>query len=101
MARTYPDTPAGRSRRLKDADDALMSRRGHRMSWKRWRKGTISGGGNWLSAPGWEGVCTRCWDTVHVVSLSNGAGQNGSAYTSYTDANGTHRSFRQCRGGRR
>lgn len=98
MPRTYPDTQAGRSRALRDRDNASMSRRGHRMSWSRWRKGTLAGGGNWLNAPGWEGTCTRCGDVLHVVSLSN------SAYTSCTDIYGTPRSFRQCRpvrGGRR
>jgi hypothetical protein len=94
-ARAYPDTQAGRSRRLRDGDDASMSRRGHRVSWKRWRKGTLSGGGNRLNAPGWEGVCTRCGDTVHVVSL------DGGVMRAITDAYGTPRSFRQCKGGRR
>jgi hypothetical protein len=95
-ARTYPDTQAGRSRALRDADDTSMSRRGHRMSWKRWRKGTLEGGGNWLNAPGWEGTCQRCGDTIHVVSLGNGVG-----YMSYTDIYGRHRGFRQCKSGRR
>lgn len=96
MARTYPDTPAGRSRQLRDADDASMSRRGHHMTWRRWRKGTIQGGGNWLSAPGWEGYCARCGDTIHVVSL-----ESGVAYTSITGADGRHHGYRQCRGRRR
>jgi len=96
MARSYPDTPAGRSRRMRDTDDASLSAKGHRMRWNRWRKGTLQGGGNWLNAPGWEGTCARCGDVLHVVSLSDRV-----AYTSYTDIYGTNRSFRQCKRGRR
>ena len=91
MARNYPDTQAGRSRYLRDCDDALMARNGHRMRWNRWRKGTLQGGGNWLSAPGWEGWCSRCGDTIHVVALSDGV-----AYTSITGADGRQHGFRKC-----
>jgi hypothetical protein len=65
------------------------------MSWSRWRKGTLEGGGNWLNAPGWEGTCQRCGDVLRVVSLEH------TGYTSCTDIYGTHRDFRQCKSGRR
>jgi hypothetical protein len=95
MARSYPDTPAGRSRRLRDADGAHMTRNGHQMTWRRWRKG-ILGQGNWLGSPGWEGRCRRCGDTVHVASL-----EGNVCYRSVTDAGGKQCSFRHCRGRRR
>ena len=66
------------------------------MKWGRWRKGDFFDGGNCLNAPGWEGRCERCGDTLRVAWLRDGA-----TYTSYTDAGGKDRSFRKCKGGRR
>lgn len=88
MARTYPDTQAGRSRALRDSDDAYMSGKGHRMQWKRWRS-------MYFRASGWEGVCGRCGDTLYLASLRDGVG-----YRYYTDADGKEHGFRQCKRGR-
>lgn len=95
MARSYPDTAAGRSRRLRDADDATMTRNGHRMKWRRWRNGTLFSDGNWLGVPGWEGWCVKCGDTVHVAH----SGGN-TCYRSVTAADGKPCSMRKCRGRR-
>lgn len=87
MARgSYPDTPVGRSRRIRDADDAYLTGRGHRM---RWRRGT---GERWLrGVPGWTGRCEHCGDVIRVAAL--GA---GGVFRSYEDAAGRLHSMRKC-----
>jgi len=90
--RSYPDTPAGRARRLRDADDAYLAARGHSLKWRRGH------GVSWLKGEqGWRGRCERCGDLVTVADL----GSDGAAYRSYADADGTPRSMRKCTTARR
>jgi hypothetical protein len=91
--RTYPDTPAGRARQLRDADDAYLSDRGHSLKWRRGH------GVRWLRGEqGWRGRCERCGDLIAVADLGGGG---HAVYRSYTDADGQARSMRKCAGRRR
>jgi hypothetical protein len=91
MARaSYPNTPAGRSRQIRDGDDAYLTGRGHSI---RWRRGH---GQPWLKGiPGWTGRCERCGDVIRVAAL------DGGGVRSYEDADGKARSMRKCVKGRR
>jgi hypothetical protein len=81
---------------VKRKQAARLNAAGHSMTWRKTgattHLGTCQRCGNWLNAPGWEGSCTRCGDTIRVAWLSDRV-----AYRAITDASGMPRSFRQCR----
>lgn len=69
---SYPDTPAGRARELRDADDAYLSGLGHRMKWTRGH------GLRWLKGdPGYRGTCERCGGVARLASLGDTVGYRG------------------------
>lgn len=82
MHRSYPDTPAGRTRQMRDADSDYLASRGHSVKWRRGH------GVRWLKGvPGWTGRCENCGDVIVVADVT---------YRSYEDADGKRRSMRKC-----
>jgi hypothetical protein len=72
MTRTYPGTPAGRARELKDADDAYLTRLGHRMTWR------LGHGARFLKGcPGYRGKCERCGGVARVAVTGETTGYHG------------------------
>jgi hypothetical protein len=75
-ARTYPDTPAGRARQLRDSEDGYLGRLGHQVTWRRGH------GKRWLKdVPGYTGQCALCGGTVRVAPTGD-----GTAYCGYEGA---------------
>jgi hypothetical protein len=91
LRRSYPDTPAGHARQLRDADDARLAERGHRVKWRRGH------GQRWLKGdPGFTGRCERCGDVMRVAAV-----EPGGAWRHYEDAAGKQHNMRKCSGRRR
>lgn len=85
MARTYPDTPAGRARRLRDAEDARLTARGHSVKWRRGH------GQRWLKGcPGWTGRCETCGDVIKLAAVDSGV------FHEYVDASERPHNMRNC-----
>ena len=74
MARkpSYPDTPAGHARAMRDGEDAHLARLGHRMTWTRGHGARLAKG-----APGYKGRCGLCGGIARVAWLGNGVGYSG------------------------
>jgi hypothetical protein len=71
--RTYPPTPAGQVRRLRDSEDAYLARLGHDMTW---RPG--HGKSSFLKGdPGYRGRCERCGGVARLAWLGDGVGYHG------------------------
>jgi hypothetical protein len=66
MARTYPATPAGHAREIRDVEDAYLTRLGHRMRWARGH------GVSWLKGdPGHRGTCELCGGVARLAWLGD------------------------------
>lgn len=89
-ARTYPNTPAGLARQLRDREHDSLTGRGHSIKWRRGH------GRRWLKdCPGWTGRCGTCGDVIVVAAV------DGGVYRTYEDRDGKPHSNRNCRGRRR
>jgi hypothetical protein len=64
--------PAGQARRSRDAEDAYLTRLGHRMTWTRGH------GVSWLKGdPGYRGICELCGGVARLAWLGDSAGYHG------------------------
>jgi hypothetical protein len=69
---TYPATPAGQARRLRDSEDAYLAGLGHDMTWR------VGHGARWLKGdPGYRGTCGLCGGVARLAWLGDGVGYHG------------------------
>jgi hypothetical protein len=70
--RSYPVSPAGAARRMRDAEDTYLTALGHRMTWR------TGHGESWLNPdPGYRGTCQLCGGVARLAWLGDGAGYHG------------------------
>jgi hypothetical protein len=71
-SRSYPATPAGTARGLKDGEAAYLAGIGHRVKWQRGH------GLQWLKGiPGWKGTCQLCGGVARIAPTGDGTAYRG------------------------